>query len=239
MPTILPQIHIPSPCHENWNKMSRVEQGRFCKSCQKTVTDFTEMDDEGLVAFLSENKTTEACGRFRPDQLTKTKVRPLPVRIFNYYIRYAAVSVLALFFPRNSQAQEEKNSAIAEDGNRLPPVVKDVYNDSIVYLFHGKVTDAMNGQALDFATITIHRGDSKPIQVGYTDYNGNYRVEVATLKAEEGFRMVISRKSYKDYVIENAMPSVEPKHFALKHTVVYNRRRAKYHRHSSGFYMAQ
>ena len=36
-------IEIPKPCHESWAEMTPTEQGQFCSSCQKCVTDFTSM----------------------------------------------------------------------------------------------------------------------------------------------------------------------------------------------------
>ncbi|MFY7839164.1 MAG: hypothetical protein ACOVP7_02760, partial [Lacibacter sp.] len=47
------QINIAEPCHENWNKMSPVEQGRFCGSCQKNVIDFTTKSDEEIITFFN------------------------------------------------------------------------------------------------------------------------------------------------------------------------------------------
>lgn len=65
------QLSIPKPCHEDWDKMSQVEKGRFCGSCQKQVMDFTNMSDSQLVAFFKKEATGSVCGRFMPEQLDK------------------------------------------------------------------------------------------------------------------------------------------------------------------------
>src|SRR4026208_353323 len=65
------QIQLPKPCHENWDNMSPVEQGRFCNSCQKAVVDFTGMSDTQLVAFFKKSSTGSLCGRFDSDQIER------------------------------------------------------------------------------------------------------------------------------------------------------------------------
>jgi hypothetical protein len=65
------QLQIPEPCHEDWNKMTPGDKGRFCDSCQKTVHDFTGMSDVQLVAFFKKPSTGSVCGRFYNDQLER------------------------------------------------------------------------------------------------------------------------------------------------------------------------
>lgn len=62
-------IHIPSPCHENWNNMLPEDQGRHCLQCSKTVVDFTDWDTPAIVAYLHANATQKVCGRFNASQL--------------------------------------------------------------------------------------------------------------------------------------------------------------------------
>ena len=42
-------LHIPEPCHEQWDKMSPAQQGRFCQQCSKTVVDFSTMTDQQVL----------------------------------------------------------------------------------------------------------------------------------------------------------------------------------------------
>lgn len=60
-------ISIPHPCHENWNQMTPVEQGRHCNLCAKTVTDFTVMSNNEIINYFT--KHTNTCGRFDSHQL--------------------------------------------------------------------------------------------------------------------------------------------------------------------------
>lgn len=65
------QIHIPTPCHENWYTMTPDEQGRFCGSCQKAVVDFSTMTDKELLTYISSVSGYTACGRFSNEQLNR------------------------------------------------------------------------------------------------------------------------------------------------------------------------
>jgi len=67
----MPQIksvNIPKPCHEAWQAMTPVSGGRHCQSCCKTVTDFTAMSNDEIIAYLSSNYNV--CGRFNAGQIT-------------------------------------------------------------------------------------------------------------------------------------------------------------------------
>jgi hypothetical protein len=63
------KIHIPEPCHEDWDKMTPNTQGAFCNSCAKTVVDFSGKSDEEVQKYLLENIDKKICGRFLPSQL--------------------------------------------------------------------------------------------------------------------------------------------------------------------------
>lgn len=66
------QLSIPTPCHEDWNKMSPVEKGKFCGSCQKKVIDFSTMSDREIATFFKKTSTGSVCGRFMEDQLDRS-----------------------------------------------------------------------------------------------------------------------------------------------------------------------
>lgn len=75
------KISIPTPCHEDWDKMYPNEQGRHCNSCMKTVVDFTNMTDEEVKHFLIGKHDQHLCGRFTGRQLQRIQVE-IPANIF-------------------------------------------------------------------------------------------------------------------------------------------------------------
>ena len=57
MPTPI-QIKLTTPCHENWSNMRPAEKGRYCAACQKTVVDFTQMNDGEILRYLKRSGAT-------------------------------------------------------------------------------------------------------------------------------------------------------------------------------------
>lgn len=51
--------------------MTPVEKGAYCKSCCKTVIDFTGMSDNEIIHNLYKKQDGASCGRFRNDQLNR------------------------------------------------------------------------------------------------------------------------------------------------------------------------
>lgn len=97
------QLQVAEPCHENWDAMTPVEQGKFCGSCQKQVVDFTGMSDRQLAEFFKKPSTGSVCGRFMSDQLERDIEIPkkrLP------WIKYFFTIALPAFFLSKASAQK-------------------------------------------------------------------------------------------------------------------------------------
>jgi len=65
------RLKIADPCHEDWDKMTASDKGKFCGSCQKQVIDFTRMTDTQLAAYFKKPSKGSLCGRFLGDQLDR------------------------------------------------------------------------------------------------------------------------------------------------------------------------
>lgn len=132
------QITIPQPCHEKWEEMTAVERGRFCGSCQKVVTDFTQMEDAEIIQFIKEGKGH--CGRFTTAQLDRPLIPALePPRYFviPFYKKIAASLLIMAAFAEKTFAQQKKP------------------NSSQQQVIHTKKTKAsiiISGHLLDFET---------------------------------------------------------------------------------------
>lgn len=49
-------LSIPTPCHEDWDKMTPTEKGRHCQSCEKEVVDFSLLSDQQILDLLLKPK---------------------------------------------------------------------------------------------------------------------------------------------------------------------------------------
>jgi hypothetical protein len=90
------RITIPEPCHEDWNKMTPNENGRFCTSCVKTVVDFTTMLPEEVQHFFIKNQNRNICGRMRKSQLDSITIL-VPSGVLYSQTQYHKMFLLALF----------------------------------------------------------------------------------------------------------------------------------------------
>ncbi|WP_138432771.1 energy transducer TonB [Winogradskyella algicola] len=88
-------ISIPKPCHEDWSKMTPNEKGRFCKSCTKTVVDFTKMSPDAIQHYLHNNKDQRICGHIKQSQLDSINLR-IPEAIIHQNQSFHRLFLLAL-----------------------------------------------------------------------------------------------------------------------------------------------
>lgn len=66
------QLTIPKACHEDWHTMTADQKGRFCKSCCKSVVDFTNMSDRAILHHIANAGGSRVCGRLHTDQLHRS-----------------------------------------------------------------------------------------------------------------------------------------------------------------------
>ena len=69
-------------CDQYWDDMKPLADGRHCKSCNKTIVDFSQMTYSEIALFMSESQSP-VCGFYLPDQLSgeHKKVNLLPLKI--------------------------------------------------------------------------------------------------------------------------------------------------------------
>lgn len=108
------QLQVAEPCHENWENMTPVEQGKFCGSCQKQVVDFTTMNDRQIAEFFKKPTTGSVCGRFMNDQLERDI--EIPKKRIPWVKYFFSIALPAFFFSRaNAQKMGKPKLTEATD----------------------------------------------------------------------------------------------------------------------------
>jgi len=176
------QLQIPEPCHESWDKMTPVDKGRFCDSCQKAVVDFTGMSDSQLIAYFKKPSTGSMCGRFYNDQLERDFEIPrkrLP------WVKYFFQLVIPVFltgcksYSQGEPILKKNNASVCTDTSSNEAVV---FGNSISLIRNeilGKVIDE-NGKGIPYASVII-KGTRDGVSC---DSAGNFYLRITEKKKQ-------------------------------------------------------
>ena len=209
------QVTVAEPCHENWNMMTVVEQGRFCQSCQKTVTDFSMMNDKEILNHLSQ-RNTNVCGRFTNDQLNRPLVTDHRKKFSWAYIWNLMIATFLTtgYASAHSKQMAQKKAPIIKKhisettknvvGEELIPVY--VQGDTIrwkvatVPFLNGIIHDSKTNLPIPYASIIIKGA----LKGGAADSRGMFYLPVST--------------GQKEVVISVSAIGYEPKEFTITPT---------------------
>ncbi len=108
-------LQIPTPCHEDWNKMTPNQQGRHCDSCCRTVVDFQLMTDQQILNYFTKS-SGNICGRFTDDQLYRPLEETVVKKKKGWQWFLASVASLS-FFVNRGHAQGKVNIAVANQSS--------------------------------------------------------------------------------------------------------------------------
>lgn len=88
---------IPTPCHEDWNKMTPQDQGRFCAACKKCVFDLSGKS-KNEIKDLYVAAGGDLCGRIPANQLAPApKARKIPLQTVLAHVHQAGWGQLRRF----------------------------------------------------------------------------------------------------------------------------------------------
>lgn len=191
------QLSIPKPCHENWDAMTPVQQGKFCGSCQKQVVDFSNMSDRQVAEFFKKPSTGSVCGRFMTDQLERDIAIPKKrIPWFKYFFQFALPAFLVSIKASAQKTQGKiKITTVTKDTTKpdirptmgivarpvcIKPVIGEIKGDIKLTKLSGiiqlKVVDE-KGEPISYASIetgVIGKG-------GAADKNGSFILDKSIL----------------------------------------------------------
>jgi hypothetical protein len=217
-------IYIPKPCHEDWNKMTPTQQGKFCGSCNKQVIDFSLMSDSQILNFLS-HQSGKLCGRFDVEQLERPLVEPKIKKKKSWWM---ALTMPLLFLFDRSEAQDNKvvgdttyNASYKIESVQLIGAIAKIIPDKRINI-NGKVVDE-NNKPLSFVTI-FQKGTTRATT---TDSLGNFSINVmsyedsVTLTASYiGFSSIEKRIKISNTDVSNVIINLKEQVMGLNEVVV-------------------
>jgi hypothetical protein len=191
------QLIIAEPCHEDWDKMTDTDKGKFCVSCKKQVVDFTGMTDSQLAVFFKKPVGGSTCGRFFSDQLEKQI--PIPRKRIPW-LTYFFQFMLPLFLTSlklNAQKRKVSVKIIQEDKpsqiNNCNLIMLGSYSSSEILpdqktKIKGKVFNE-DGKPIPFASIDKGLGGT------IADSSGAFSIEL--IPDPKGVKLVVSCVGYE------------------------------------------
>lgn len=166
-------LTIPEPCHEDWDRMTPAEEGRFCGQCEKVVYDFTAMADEELFRFL-ELPHHGICGRYRNDQLNRPIENPTPwvgSRIPCWQKIAACLAALGGLGAGHLSAQSPEMMGKA-------PATTVAKSDDLplggLVPFKGRVQDAVSPGRNLFASVAVTDKQGREYRVAVDTFSGSF-----------------------------------------------------------------
>ncbi len=205
------KISIPKPCHENWNTMTPNEKGSFCKSCAKTVVDFTQKTPSQIQEYLLKKKDEKVCGHFYRKQLDSIVIQ-IPETTFLQGLPFQKMFVLLLFIVMGTtlfSCKTDKNKRQKIEKIELIDSLKSIENnlDSLTIIESNCVTNNVKDTVYQTEILgLITQGEieivSKDIECSFIVVDVSPRFLDTKKKSKENLKEVFNKKM-KEFVIKN------------------------------------
>lgn len=187
------EIKLTNPCQQSWEEMTPQVGGKFCGSCQKTVTDFTGMTDNQLIEFFKQNRQ-DGCGRFHTDQLHSPLPMPAKKIPWIRYMLQISIPAMLMTLKASSQRLVSFTTTSIQVMNKGTELRVDV-----PVSVTGQVKD-LGGQPVPFASVIVAESSRGTA----ADENGWFTLELgpgerAVEISSVGFetkKLVVSRKQF-------------------------------------------
>ena len=229
------KLSIPEPCHENWNKMTPTERGRFCNSCKKEVVDFSRMNKSQIKEYFLKKAAEKTCGRFGTAQLKNLNKADDRNRKFNSKPWWVAAATFFIFVKSaNSQvvikADTIQHKPIIEISKEEAPKAMEVPRpqnvdrgeNNLLSSDTTKKTITIKGRLMESDTIPLAFGtvivEIDSVMYGdVSDMDGNFEFNVPKVSIDSiTFRATYVGFEKKEVTIKTDMGKVDLGEIRLK-----------------------
>ncbi|MDB5126325.1 carboxypeptidase-like regulatory domain-containing protein [Mucilaginibacter sp.] len=201
------KITIPEACHQQWQQMTAVDNGRHCQQCCKTVTDFTVMSNIEILNYLSAHK--DVCGRFDKERLEvlNTELNQEVKIRFGWKKLALAAALASLFTTIKAEAKSPEITVKASPSFKNAEEVPT--SDTTAYItIRGKVIGEDDNSPLPGVSIRV-----KHLTIGaLTNANGEFNFKVPVTADS----LMISYIGYENYEVKVADLTKESNCVSLK-----------------------
>lgn len=172
---------IPKPkhCNVDWLEMTKTEGGRTCYSCNKKITDFSEMNWAAIEKVHLETPG-QVCGMYAKKQLKNWGQEPLKRKLLSYD-KYLLI-ILSLLTTILACGQNTLSDSIGIEKNVLlasrNQTEKQIENVAPVsFMINGTVVSSVDKEPLIHANILIQG----TVRETVTDIDGNFHLDITDI----------------------------------------------------------
>ncbi len=188
-------VRIAKPCHEDWAAMTPTDQGRFCGSCQKKVTDFSHMTDNEVLEIIG-SKPTSMCGQFRGSQLNRAFIQSQlsgsNSRLNSFFAAFMLLTGAGALSAQTTVPPYNPKVIIDEKHPTGPVCIRVPNEKSNKRELTAIVVDTLSGNKLSYATITISGTNCSVI----ADEHGKFSLVIPDSLATETISLWIYSPGY-------------------------------------------
>lgn len=168
------KIAIPQPCDKLWNQMIPHASGKLCQHCSKVLTDFTRFTNQELQNYLSSNRETEICGRFRKNQLDREIASEAATITYSGLSLQALVLIAVALTQNPLQAQIPDTISLEQTVPDLP----DKQPNSSSLLIKGYLRDSINNESIPFMLVQL-MNNGQIVSKTQTNLDGYFQFQIA------------------------------------------------------------
>jgi hypothetical protein len=203
-------ISIPTPCSEDWDKMTTTEQGKHCASCNKTVMDLSLYSDKELVELLKK-VNTPICGHVSAYQLNREIVAYAPQSRTTFFKKLFLGTALASWLglvdkadAQNATPHPVKVESSVSTGDGTNKTVTDTSKYYINFTF----VDSLSGKPVNYVDVTL---TGQNVQRYYTSENNKLKVYIPAALVGQQIQLTFYNDTYASTSIEMKAPQAPMK----------------------------
>ncbi len=189
-------LKINKPCLQGWENMYNYENGKFCKNCNKTVIDFTALNDNQIKSILDKS-SGKVCGRFYTSQLNRQLEIKKDSSINYFHKIFLGFSLTTIFTNTISSKNIIKPSInLYSSNDKLIKNNHETPTDTIS-LITCKIVDSTTKKPIAFATVLINDLDLKLS----ADTNGIFKINIPVNFKKTNIQVKIFYIGYNEKVV--------------------------------------